>query len=65
MILNELKQQISEVINNAHLSIDAVYFVMKDIFGEVEKLYFSELQREIEMKSKQVEKSENEEEPKE
>ena len=40
MILNELRQQISEVINNAHLSIDAVYFVMKDIFEEVERLYF-------------------------
>lgn len=53
MILNNLRQQISDVINNAHLSIDAVYFVMKDIFNEIEKLYYTELQREQEAQEKE------------
>lgn len=65
MILNNFRQQISDIINNANLSIDAVYFVMKDIFGEIEKLYYLQLQKENEIKNKQIEESENREEPKE
>ena len=47
MVLNELRQNISNTINDSHLSIDAIYFVLKDIYKEVEQLYYLECQKEI------------------
>lgn len=55
MILNNFKQQIFKVINNSNLSIEAVYYVFKDIFIEIEKLYFSELQKEQKEANKEKE----------
>lgn len=39
MTLTELKQNIANDINMSGLSIDAVYFVMKDLMNEVVMLY--------------------------
>jgi len=55
MILNNFKQQIFKVINNSNLSIEVVYYVFKDIFIEIEKLYFSELQKEQKEANKEKE----------
>lgn len=60
MILNDLKEKISEVITNSHLTIDAIYFVMKDIFNEVEQLYYLELQKEMEKAQQKEDKKESE-----
>lgn len=55
MILNDFKQQISSIINNSGLSIEAIYYVLKDIFIEIEKLYFLELQKEQKEANKEKE----------
>lgn len=46
MILTDFREQISSVVNNAQLPVDAVYFIMKDVMAEIESLYFEECQRE-------------------
>ena len=56
MLLNSLKEKISKIIIDSHLSIDAIYFVVKDIFKEVEQLYYLELQKENEKTQKENEK---------
>lgn len=55
MILNDFKQRISNIINNSGLSIEAIYYVFKDIFIEIEKLYFLELQKEEKETNKEKE----------
>lgn len=39
MILKNFRKQIEDIINQSGLSIDAVYFVLKDIFNEVTQIY--------------------------
>ena len=39
MILKNFRKQIEDIINQSNLSIDAVYFVLKDIFNEVTQIY--------------------------
>lgn len=39
MILKDFRKQIEDIINQSGLSIDAVYFVLKDIFNEVAQIY--------------------------
>lgn len=39
MILKDFRKQIEDIINQSGLSIDAVYFVLKDIFNEVTQIY--------------------------
>lgn len=60
MILAEFKKQLSEMIVNSHLSIDAIYFVLKDLLNEVEQLYNIELQKEIEKAQQKEDKKESE-----
>lgn len=55
MILNDFKQRISNIINNSGLSIEVIYYVFKDIFTEIENLYFLELQKEQKEASKEKE----------
>lgn len=40
------KEKINYVIQNSNLNIGAVYFILKDIFNEVEKTYYSQLNKE-------------------
>ena len=54
MILNDFKQKIAEDINNSNLTIDAIYYVLKDIFNEVAMLYEQQLQREQSESTPQV-----------
>ena len=39
MVLKDFRKQIEDIINQSGLSIDAVYFVLKDIFNEVTQIY--------------------------
>lgn len=39
MILNDLKMHIIEELNKSNLSIDAIYYVMKEVLQEVESTY--------------------------
>lgn len=39
MILRDFRKQIEDIINQSGLSIDAVYFVLKDILNEVTQIY--------------------------
>ena len=41
-----LKESINQVIQNSGLDIGAVYFILKDIFNEIEKLYYAQINRE-------------------
>ena len=42
-----LKEQINYLIQNSGLDIGAVYFIIKDIFREVEILYYTQINKEI------------------
>lgn len=46
MILNDFKNNIIEIINESNLTIDAVYYVMKDIMGDITTTYNLTLQKE-------------------
>lgn len=39
MILKNFRKQIEDIINQSGLSIDAIYFVLKDILNEVTQIY--------------------------
>lgn len=60
MILSDFRKSIEILINNSNLSIDCIYFVMKDILNEVTDIYNSiRAEEEIELQKK-LEKEENE-----
>ena len=40
MIFREVEQKIIKTINESGMSIDAVYFIMKNIMREIEEKYF-------------------------
>ena len=51
MILNDLRVNITKVLNQSGLSIDVIYYVMKDIMNEVTNLYNQQLQLEQQQKA--------------
>ena len=42
-----LKESINNVIQKSNLDIGAIYFILKDIFKEIEVLYYSQINREL------------------
>ena len=59
MLLQDLRQEVANLINQSNLSIDAVYYVMKDILNEVAEIMNQQLQQEqMAEAAAQVEKSE-------
>ena len=56
MVLSDLKEKISQALIDSHLSIDAIYFVIKDIFKDIEQLYYLELQKENKGENEEVQK---------
>lgn len=46
MILTDLRKNITNTINQSNLSIDIIYFVMKDIMNEIVGLYNQQLRQE-------------------
>ena len=47
------KESINGIIQRSGLDIGAVYFILKDIFREIETLYYSQINREIMEESKE------------
>ena len=46
MILRDFRKQLEKVINESGLSIDVVYFVLKDILNEVTQIYENTIREE-------------------
>lgn len=46
MILNDLRKNISDLINESQLPIDAIYYVMKDIMSEIITIYNQQIEME-------------------
>ena len=42
-----LKESISSVIQKSDLDIGAVYFIFKDLFREIEILYYNQINKEL------------------
>lgn len=66
MILRDFRKQIEDIINQSGLSIDAVYFVLKDILNEVTQIYENvakeeELQAALKEQEKKEKESTNDE----
>ena len=66
MILKDFRKQIEDIINQSGLSIDAVYFVLKDILNEVTQIYENvakeeELQAALEEQEKKEKERTNDE----
>lgn len=53
--MEELRESLINLINSSQLPLDAKYYVLKDVFREVDKVYYDELKK---LKEKEV--SENE-----
>lgn len=64
LILNNLKEQIIELINNSKLPVDAIYLILKDLFTDINVLYQQEITKE-KQQQKNNEIKNNKEEPKE
>ena len=61
-LINVFKENVSNVINNSQLPIGIVYYVLKDLLSEVEKIYTKSLQKESEERLAEIEKLEKEKE---
>ena len=48
-----LKESINSIIQNSGLDVGIVYFIFKDIFREIEALYYSQINRELIEESKE------------
>lgn len=53
--MEEFRESLINLINSSQLPLDAKYYVLKDVFREVDKVYYDELKK---LKEKEV--SENE-----
>jgi len=42
-----LKETITGSIKNSGLDVGAAYFIMKDVFSELEKIYFAQINKEL------------------
>ena len=62
MILNDFKNQLIKIINDSNLTIDAIYYVMKDIMNDIVTQYNLVLQQEAEAAASAKEESQAEEE---
>mgnify|MGYP006988842635 CR=1 FL=1 len=64
MILNDLRKNISDLINESQLPIDAVYYVMKDIMSEIITIYNQQIEMENAAAAQtNVEQGQTDEEP--
>lgn len=42
-----LKEQINYAIQNSGLDIGVAYFILKDIFSDIEKMYYAQINKEF------------------
>lgn len=55
MILYEFRKDLENLINNSGLTIDAAYFVLKDVMSEINELYKEQIKREAAIAASQSE----------
>lgn len=51
-----LKESINNIIQKSGLDVGVVYFILKDIFKDIEALYYSQINRELIEESKEENK---------
>lgn len=57
----QFKENIIYVIQNSNLNIGAIYFIFKDLFLEIERLYYNQINQELAQEQKENEKQEENE----
>lgn len=62
MVLNDLKQKIVKTLNESQISIDAIYYVMREVMQEVDIAYQRALQEEEQSKQNTIEEKQDKEE---
>lgn len=65
MILTNLRRQVVGLLNDSKLSIDGIYFVMRDIMHEIEMVYTEEMRKEQEQMFSQLAEEQKQEEKEE
>lgn len=55
MILYNFRKDLENLINNSGLTIDAAYFVLKDVMSEIDSLYKEQIKREAAIAASQSE----------
>lgn len=64
--MEQLKQQLLQLVNNSQLPLEAIYYVVKDFYRDVDDAYRQALQQQIaQVKAAQQAALENKEEQKE
>lgn len=58
MILRDTRRNIEKILNKSGLPIDAIYFIVKDIYNEVIDIYNNEIEAE-EQVAAQLKEEEN------
>lgn len=53
------KETVNNVIQNSNLDIGAVYFILKDIFSEIERVYYSQINKECLEEAEKIESDSN------
>ena len=61
-LINVLKENMTNVINNSQVPIGAVYYVLKDLLSEVEEVYTQSLRKESEERLAEIREMEKEKE---
>ena len=56
MLMDDLKMQICQVINQAEMSVEQVYYILKDLTEEVRVTYFDFLQEERMRRAEEIKK---------
>ena len=57
----QFKENIIYIIQNSNLNIGAIYFIFKDLFLEIERLYYNQINQELAQEQKEDEKQEENE----
>lgn len=58
-----LKESINNLMVNSGLDIGAIFFILKDIYQEIEKIYFAQINKELmeEQNQQEIEQQETKE----
>lgn len=63
MVLNNLKQELIKVINESDISIEGIYYVVRDIMEEITKIYNNQLEFEKSMEQQNAAAAQSETDP--
>lgn len=59
--MEELKQNLIKIINESRLSAEAVYYIVKDVYRDVEDCYFNYLKEKEQQKNNNLTENDKEE----